>query len=209
MKRQASALAAISMKLAVEAGSHPRRPRGPKSPTRRDPTSRAHSRSRRLRCGGGHRLGSPSALISAVVDTNVLVSGFGWARSFPAKVVEAMLSGRFLLVASPPLLGELDAVLRYPKLAAVFPQSEAVVDLIGDIAVLVEPQRRLDLLRDAADNRVLEAALEATADFIVTGDRGLLALERYGTTKVVSPRSSWSIWSRTPEQRRYKVVPSQ
>jgi len=51
-------------------------------------------------------------LISAVVDTNVLVSDLGWARSPPAKVVEAMLAGRFLLVSSPSLLAELDAVLR-------------------------------------------------------------------------------------------------
>jgi len=128
-------------------------------------------------------------LISAVVDTNVLVSGLGWARSPPAKVVEAMLAGRFLLVSSPSLLAELDAVLRYPKLAAVFPQPEAVVDLVGEIALLVEPRRRLDVLQDEADNRVLEAAAEATADFIVTGDRGLLDLERYGTTVVVTPRS--------------------
>jgi len=128
-------------------------------------------------------------LISAVVDTNVLVSDLGWARSPPAKVVEAMLAGRFLLVSSPSLLAELDAVLRYPKLAPVFPQPEAVVDLVGEIAVLVEPRRRLDVLQDEADNRVLEAAAEATADFIVTGDRGLLDLERYGTTVVVTPRS--------------------
>ncbi len=128
-------------------------------------------------------------MISAVVDTNVLVSDLGWARSPPAKVVEAMLAGRFLLVSSPSLLAELDAVLRYPKLAAVFPQPEAVVDLVGEIAVLVEPRRRLDVLQDEADNRVLEAAAEATADFIVTGDRGLLDLERYGTTVVVTPRS--------------------
>jgi len=100
-----------------------------------------------------------------------------------------MLAGRFLLVSSPSLLAELDAVLRYPKLAPVFPQPEAVVDLVGEIAVLVEPRRRLDVLQDEADNRVLEAAAEATADFIVTGDRGLLDLERYGTTVVVTPRS--------------------
>ena len=128
-------------------------------------------------------------MISAVVDTNVLVSGFGWARSAPAKVVEAMLAGSFLLVASPSLIAELDAVLRYPKLAAVFPWPEVVVELVGEIAVLVEPRRRLNVFRDEADNRVLEAAEEATADFIVTGDRGLLALERHGSTMVVTPRS--------------------
>jgi putative PIN family toxin of toxin-antitoxin system len=102
-------------------------------------------------------------------------------------VVEAVLAGRFLLVSSPPLLSEFERVLRYPRLAVAFP--EEVVGLVGEIAMLVKPGQSLSILRDEADNRLLEAAAEAAADYIVTGDRGLLALERYGTTIVVTPRS--------------------
>ena len=139
-------------------------------------------------------------MISAVIDTNVLVSGLGWARSAPAKVVEAMVAGRFLLVSSPSLMSELEKVLSYPKLVLAFPQPDTVVGLVREIAVLVEPRRNLHVVPDEADNRVLETAAEATADFIVTGDRRLLVLEQYGTTLVVTPRPSWSTWSRSPEK---------
>lgn len=127
-------------------------------------------------------------MISAVLDTNVLVSGLGWPRSAPARLIEALLAGRFLLVSSPPLLAELGRVLRYPRLAAVFSQPEEVVTLVGEIAILVEPRARLHVLGDEADNRVLEAAFEAVADFIITGDRGLLVLENYESARVVTPR---------------------
>jgi putative PIN family toxin of toxin-antitoxin system len=87
------------------------------------------------------------------------------------------------------LLSELERVLRYPRLAVAFPQPEEVVGLVGEIAMLVKPGQSLSILRDEADNRLLEAAAEAAADYIVTGHPGLLALERYGTTIVITPRS--------------------
>ena len=128
-------------------------------------------------------------MISAVLDTNTLVSGLGWARSTPARVVDAAVQGRFLLVTSLALLAELDRVLRYPRLAPAFPRPEALVALVADMAVVVEPRRTLRVLDDDPDNRVLEVAVEAAVDCIVTGDRRFLALGRYEGVDVVAPRA--------------------
>lgn len=127
-------------------------------------------------------------MISAVVDTNVLVSGFGWPRGTPGRVVEAVLAGEFLLVTSPALLEELRRVLTYPKLAAVFADPERLVALVGDIAVVVDPPVTVRAVTDDADNRVLEAAVTAQADVVVTGDAGLLALGSYGGVQIVTPK---------------------
>jgi len=59
-------------------------------------------------------------LIAVVPDTNTLVSGLGWSGP-PSVIVDLVLVGELLLVSSPPLLDELERVLAYPKLAAVFP----------------------------------------------------------------------------------------
>ena len=48
-----------------------------------------------------------------VLDSNVIVSGLGWLGS-PAKILDAALDGRLVLVISPPLLAELRRVLAYP-----------------------------------------------------------------------------------------------
>lgn len=128
-------------------------------------------------------------MISAVLDTNTLVSGLGWAGSIPARVVDAALEGRFLMVTSPALLAEFDRVLRYPRLASAFSEPDALVTLLTEIAVVVEPRRTLRLLGDEPDNRVLEAAVEASADFIVTGDRAFLTLGQYEGVEIVAPRA--------------------
>jgi putative PIN family toxin of toxin-antitoxin system len=128
-------------------------------------------------------------LISAVLDTNTLVSGLGWGRSAPARIVDAALEGRFLMVASLALLAELDRVLRYPRLAPVFANPDAIVSRLAEVAVVVAPRRTLRVLADDADNRVLEVAVEAAADFIVTGDRAFLGLDQYEGVEVVAPRA--------------------
>ena len=41
---------------------------------------------------------------------------------------------------------------------------------------------------DEADNRILECALAAGADAIVTGDHHLLELRRFGGVRITTPR---------------------
>ena len=57
---------------------------------------------------------------------------------------------------------------------------------MGRNARLVAPTQTLNILADEPDNRILECALAADADFIVTGDRAMLALRRVGDTRIVS-----------------------
>lgn len=126
----------------------------------------------------------------AVVDTNVLVSGFGWSGP-PAAVVDAVLAGRIQLVTSPPLLEELRRVLSYPRLAVVVARTgltpAELVDLIRDASVVVNPQRRIALVRDSDDNRLLEAAVAGEATMIVSGDADLLALGAIQGIPIVTP----------------------
>lgn len=129
-------------------------------------------------------------MIWAVLDTNVLVSGLGWSGGLPARILDEALAGRFLLVTNPPLLSELRRVLAYPKLRRAFPDPEAILGLLEEVAVVVTPELQFSVLADEADNRVLEAALEARADAIVTGDRHLLALgAEYERVRLLRPRA--------------------
>jgi putative PIN family toxin of toxin-antitoxin system len=121
-----------------------------------------------------------------VLDTNVIASGLGWPGP-SAEVLDAALCGRLVLVTSPPLLAELRRVLTYPKLADFVHEPELVADLIEASSVVVAPSRTIAAVRDEPDNRVLEAALEAAADFIVTGDKELLALGAFEGIPVLRP----------------------
>jgi len=121
----------------------------------------------------------------AVLDTNVIVSGFGWPGT-PARVLDAVLDGRIALVTSPPLLAELRRVLAYPKLANVIADSASLVDLVEGASVLVTPTVTLNVVTDQSDNRVLEAAVEGAVDCIVSGDDHLLELGSFRGIAIVS-----------------------
>lgn len=122
-----------------------------------------------------------------VPDTNVIVSAIVFGGP-PGRLVELAAQGHVQLILSPPSLEELRAVLRgkfgFSDAAAY--QAEA---LLRRISVVVEPQREIaTVTEDPQDNRVLEAAHAGEADIIVSGDRHLLSLKRFGDTAIMNPR---------------------
>jgi putative PIN family toxin of toxin-antitoxin system len=121
-----------------------------------------------------------------VLDSNVIVSGLGWSGP-PARILDATLDGSLVLVTSPPLLAELRRVLAYPKLARLIKGPQQLVDLVEAASIVVIPLRVLDVVSDESDNRVLEAAVEGAADYIVSGDDHLLTLGTFQRIPVLAP----------------------
>lgn len=121
-----------------------------------------------------------------VLDFNVIVSGLGWSGP-PARIVDAALDGRLELLASQALLAELRRVLAYPKLAKVIDEAQQLADLVEASSVVVQPVSVLEAVDDESDNRVLEAAVEGAADYIVSGDDHLLGLGSFQGIPIVTP----------------------
>jgi uncharacterized protein len=121
-----------------------------------------------------------------VLDSNVIVSGLGWSGP-PARILDAALDGRLVLVTSPPLLAELRRILGYPKLAKVLDGEQRLADLVEASGVVVLPIRVIAAVSDESDNRVLEAAVEGAADYIVSGDDHLLGLGSFQRIPIVTP----------------------
>jgi uncharacterized protein len=122
----------------------------------------------------------------AVLDTNVIVSGLGW-RGAPAAILDAVTDGELVLVTSAPLLAELRRVLEYPRLAKVIQGGAQLADLVAASGVVVAPNRVLTVVSDDDDNRVLEAAIEGDADYIVSGDTDLLDLDSFQGIPIITP----------------------
>jgi predicted nucleic acid-binding protein len=56
------------------------------------------------------------------------------------------------------------------------------------IASYVSPDTTLDVVKeDPDDNRILECAVEAESDFIVTGDKHLLRMGVFRQLRIVTP----------------------
>jgi uncharacterized protein len=123
-------------------------------------------------------------VLRAVFDTNVFISAlFG---GFPEEAYQAVLERRCALVVSSSILAELARTLR-DKFHTPEADIVAYVRQIGRIAEIVRPNRAVNVLRDEADNRVLECAEAGQVDLIVSGDRDLLRLKRHGAVPIVRP----------------------
>lgn len=124
-----------------------------------------------------------------VCDTNVLISALLFPGGTPDRVFQRILAGRLQHATSPDILTELAGVLER-KFFHLADEVPAVVQLVRDASQMVYPALRLQVIRDdPTDNRVLECALAAQAQFLVTGDRKhLLPLKTYEGIQIVSPR---------------------
>ena len=121
-----------------------------------------------------------------VLDTNVVVSGL----NFPGNerlVLELALRGRFELYLSPFILEEVAGVLGR-KFGWDEDRATEARHTLEKAAVVIEPQRLPDVIdANEADNRILECAFEASADYLVTGDRRhLLPLEEHRGVRILN-----------------------
>jgi uncharacterized protein len=122
-----------------------------------------------------------------VADTNVLVSALIFPGGAPETVYRMALTGRIELASSPPLLAELGRVLT-DKFGWEPGRTEDAVAQVIRIANVVEPDEAVrEIHDDPDDNRVLDAAAEAGADAIVSGDRHLLRLGSWRGIQIAPP----------------------
>lgn len=100
----------------------------------------------------------------------------------------AALDGAFVVLLSEPLLGEVLGVLGR-KFSRDKEELARVALFLSEMAEHVVPGKRIALLRDEPDNRVLECAIAGQADLIVTGDREVLRLGTFEGVEIVSLRA--------------------
>lgn len=137
-------------------------------------------------------------MIRVVVDTNVFVSSFFGGN--PRKVMDLWKTGQVTLCLSKPIVEEYVDVL-----ARLGLQNERELDeLLGVFArgfhvlfTATTPQLHV-VKEDPDDDKFVECAVALKANFIISGDRRLAAVEEYMGIRIVSPKEFLS---------RYKDLP--
>ena len=119
-----------------------------------------------------------------VFDTNVFVSAFVIPGSQGERAFLLARSRRFDLHTSVAILTEIARVLRR-KFGQEEDDVKQALRQISRAAVISKPSSRLRVVEDQADNRILECALDAQVDLVVTGDRHLLKLRRFEGIPIV------------------------
>jgi len=96
-------------------------------------------------------------------------------------------AGVIEIYISPAIIDEIAGVLAR-KFGWSSSRIREATRAISDFTVLIHPTEPVSLVReDEADNRILECAVAAAADTIVTGDRHLLKLQRFRGIRITTP----------------------
>lgn len=122
-----------------------------------------------------------------VIDTNVFISGLHW-NGLPRKVLRFWQDGKFELVSSLSIIQELTRVLMGFKVPMPPEDIAWWEEFILQKAVIVIPKQKLNVVKDDPDDdKFIEAAVEGSAEYIVSKDNHLLKLKTYKKIKIVTP----------------------
>lgn len=123
--------------------------------------------------------------MKVVFDTNIYVSAFLLPGSQADLALMRIAEGTDRLIISKVIVDELLGVLSR-KFAKDADELARVAVFLADLADIVRPRSRIDVLQDGPDNRILECARTGGADAIVTGDKAMLRLRRFGEIRIIS-----------------------
>jgi putative PIN family toxin of toxin-antitoxin system len=126
--------------------------------------------------------------VRAVFDTNVLVAAFA-AEGICSKILTRGRKKQFHLIACPIILQEFESVL-IKKFSATRNEARNALQIVSEaIHSVVHPSQSIQsVCRDPDDDAILACALEARADYLVTGDVDLLELKVFKEIRIVTPR---------------------
>jgi putative PIN family toxin of toxin-antitoxin system len=110
-------------------------------------------------------------VIRIVLDTNVLVSALLKPAGAECSMVERVGARTLTPCLSPAVLDEYLDVLRRPKFRFDPNYVRVFLDTLLELSLLVAPARALSVCPDPADDRFLECAEAADADYLVTGNK--------------------------------------
>jgi hypothetical protein len=132
--------------------------------------------------------------MKVVLDTNVLVSGLISHKGPPGQILDAWLAGDIQLFVPQQILGELRRVLQYPRIIKrlAIEQATGLLEKLGTDAEMVLVTIKLDVLTcDPSDNIYLECAVQARADYLVTGNSEHFeeAGNMYMGVHIITPRT--------------------
>jgi putative PIN family toxin of toxin-antitoxin system len=123
--------------------------------------------------------------VRAVFDTNIFISALAIPDGRAGMALLKVAEGGVQLAISQAIIHEVLDVLARKFDRNPEELSRAAVYL-SELAEVVTPRRRLKVLRDEPDNRILECAATAKAEVIVTGDQAMLALGEYRGIRILS-----------------------
>ena len=127
-------------------------------------------------------------MLRILLDTNIYISAILF-NGKPRQILQELVDEKITGYISNEILKELEDTLSKPKFRLTNDFTQIVLSEIREVTKIVSiiPLTNYLDLRDRDDYHILEAAYSAKVDFLITGDKDLLSLEKIQDFKIVSP----------------------
>lgn len=125
-----------------------------------------------------------------ILDTNIIISAILFGGK-PQQVLSLIIDSKLELYLSETILSEINSVLNREKFNIPKDYVIVIMKQIRSISNIVSPDSQskgINISRDKADNKFIHCAIEANADYIITGDQDLLVLKQINHIKILPPK---------------------
>lgn len=121
-----------------------------------------------------------------ILDTNLWIS-FLISKKF-SQIDNLIENKKLVLVFSNELLEEFIDVVNRPKFEKYFSKKdvEKILEYFDLFGKLVKVKSNINICRDEKDNFLLNLSIDSKADYLITGDKDLLILEKIEETKILT-----------------------
>ena len=130
-----------------------------------------------------------SNVTKVVLDTNVLINGFKDEYSYEKRIIDAVIGGEIEAYANRQTMRE-NKLMSRQVIGNPNEYQKDLNDFFSQLN-LVDNHRQIHIVSDPEDNKILESAVEAEAEYLVTSDNDLLQLDEYQGVKIVNPAQFW------------------
>jgi uncharacterized protein len=127
-----------------------------------------------------------SKSLRLVIDTNLWISFLISDRQ--RRLDSLLYLGKIRLLFSAELLDEINATVTKPKLKRYFSEN-AMEEMLLNLETyieLIEVKSTVKVCRDTKDNFLLALSKDGKADYLITGDKDLLDIAKYGKTEILT-----------------------
>ncbi|MBW0434920.1 putative toxin-antitoxin system toxin component, PIN family [Leptospira yasudae] len=133
-------------------------------------------------------------MLKVLLDTNIYISAILF-KGKPRLVFQDLIDEVFTGYISREILDEIESTLSKPKFNLNNNFIQIVLSEIRDITTLIKNKPIKDYLdlRDRDDYHILESAFAAKVDYLITGDKDLLTLQKIKNFMIITPDEYLSI----------------
>jgi uncharacterized protein len=122
-----------------------------------------------------------------VIDTNIVISTLIAKHGDPAKIFKKIISGEVKNYTSKEIIEEIIDVLNRKEITkrTLLKDRQHILEQYLLYSEPIKPKKKFDIVEDKKDNKFIDAAKEAKAKYIISGDKLVLKVKEFQGIKII------------------------